>query len=666
MSKENLSNHSFLVNSTENDTLYSDTIRHKNLDDQFEENTVRQVELQESFTKEIKMSVESAYSVLNNPVDYLVAYVKESEERFYDLASEIKQDGDSTQNENLLFSEQTKNNLEKLLNVAIMTNIDHEKLYEKIETRNEDKRYVLTYIYLNLCSFLLKKKKSIDLSKILKRARDQSENIRILVLENLVSLYEQSPSEIFSQFILSLRDPKKKIQEIALDSIRKIFSTSKNSEDLAEQLELHLTESIVGKITANVADFLYEYYESISDSNRQCAVAHFCSNQKVSDLISKFKAEEKNTYKNYHLILKKCNIEVFRNVRLTKKQKDKYFEFILKTFKQSEKCCFQETCHLKILNILGYSNLEKIFEFLQIIKENKNLLFITIDILNQINIKIFKDSDKTVPIIRFFGETTVSHTETLFVLLKKLESDFEIYINEILPKIEHVQMIGYFNTPPQDNVGILWKGLWLIKEEKFDEIEKLEFFEYKGEPIEKYRQVLQFIMDEIRKLDGKTSSDESKTILAAIKTIFNKGLDHVTLHIDQFPKNIQFYSFLIHFLCYGYLRRESVYLHGSLSNFKVFIKKCTDLGLLVDIGFDFLVGCTNKKGIKEISTVTLKKLKKHGSLHIFTKMKDLISKKVEMMNLVPFIDILTLDERIILENMADGAFKEALKSKCTE
>ncbi|KRH92749.1 putative Armadillo-like helical protein, partial [Pseudoloma neurophilia] len=546
--------------------------------------------------------------------------------------------------------------------------------------------------------------------KILPRAKDIDERLRKIVVKNLIIFYEHDQPAILKQLLLSLRDPKYDVQSLALSHIKTIFQNQENKDVLAEQLLEQVNEFLLSKTQQDVSDLLFDYFVSKKDEKIQLYVLSKCSNEKISIFLKDLKKKYKHPQQIYHFLYHNCTSDIFERLKLQKKQQNDYFNYVLKYFTESEKCCSQENCHLLILVAIGYKNLENILELLKVIKENRENTKIIVEYLYRLKSKVFVSSQKTAEIIRLLANSPQNHYEEFFILLKNLESNFKPLIDEILPNIKHKKLIKFFNTPPIDNAGVIYQGLWNIRDKNFDRVDNLKFFkkedhvqeqadfemlsqilpqndfsvenapihkkysaqkiplkfDVKKSDISEYTEVLTFLIEEIRTNESKIVSQDGLQMISCMKSILIQSINHISLQMDDYIRNGNFYDFLVTFLCFGYFTFESTYLYESPSHLKTFVKKCKDLPLVLDVGLNFLISTNNKKISKEITGLIAQKIKNKPSNILFNKMKDLVVRKVDLMKICLFVDFLSLEERIILESMTEGELKTFLKNKCTE
>ncbi|KRH94067.1 putative Armadillo-like helical protein, partial [Pseudoloma neurophilia] len=145
---------SFLVNTDTNDTLLSNTVRHKNLNDQFSENTIGRLELEESLniSPNIITPIINDELIINNSLEYLINFFKNDTESFFDCFNYLKID------ENI-------EKFEKLANIAILLKIDQSKICDRMTSQHFQERYIATYIFVNMAIFQLKTEKSVKKNK---------------------------------------------------------------------------------------------------------------------------------------------------------------------------------------------------------------------------------------------------------------------------------------------------------------------------------------------------------------------------------------------------------------------------------------------------------------------------------------------------------------------
>lgn len=750
--------YSFLK-SMENDTLLSDTIRNQDLIEQFSQNTIGRLELEESLRNENIVMTDELIS--NNSIDYLTRIFNSNPDRFYECFGCLEID------ENF-------EKFEKLANIAILLKFDHNRICECMKQRDVRKRYVSTFILINMMVFSFKTGKNLEpdkisnkspkkkrfnkkllkekheqqkkdetwtqmdiLGDILARAKDTDDKVRAMVIKNILLFYEYEPDSVLRQLIVSMRDPKVHIQTLAFSHIKTIFKQTETREILVDQLVQQIINGLPVSISQIIGDFLFEYFVETKNEKSQFYILPHCSSEKISNVIKKYKKSYKEAPLLYHMLYIKCSVNIFENISFTKKEKNKYFQFILQYYTKSQICCDKEECHLKILHKMKYNDLENISRLLETIRENRSGTKILIDLLIDIKPKVFVDYPKTPQLLKLIANSPQNHCPEFFTLLKKLYKNFEFTVDEILPQIKHKELIIYFNTDPIDDIGVIYKACWNIKENKYDQIENLKFSsnmatmksvglqeshveihqgnisekvpsshidteknniqdqneitdEEKGtersnenksktrnslesdlnpefvKDISEYSTVLKFLIEQIRNNESKIANQEAQEMVNAMKSVLRQTIDHISNQMDNFSKNTNFYEFLITFLSYGYFRSESTRLYNSPSNLKVFLKKCKDIPLLIDTSLNYLVSTQAKKNIREISNIIAVKLKRQPTVHLFNKLKEMCKQKVEMMNTALLINFISLDERIILENMATGEFKAFLKSKCTE
>lgn len=654
--KENDSNLSFLVNSLENDTIFSDTSKDKNLNEQFSENTVGLFELKENAVNEDLHQLKKISSdddfIINNSLDFLVEYYKMNESLFLDIFHKLSID-------------ENKEKFEKLANIAILIKFNLSKLIDLTKIMDINTRYASTFVSIFLLIYEIKIGKTVNLDLILKRARDKDQRIRKIVINEIFNFYDISKDEIRNQLFLSLRDPNKSIQEKALEGIQKICLDESNNENFLLNLESIIREQLSGQIQRTAADFLFDIFEKNKNEEKKLSILKICSFSKIEILINQLKKKEKDIFIVYHILYEKCTIQVFDSFEFTHAQKNKYCTFIINSFKNSKKCCVKENCHLKILSAINFKNLKLIFELLEITKENSKNISIIIELLSKIETKRLANSEYTESILKIIASNKKNHTENFIILLQRLEEKMQSIILEIIKTIKHKKLIGYFNIEPSDNFGILCKALWHLRDKKFDEIKKIEFFDYKNEDIQEISKILLYLINRYEKIKNKNLIDNSKEFVEAIKIICDKSIEFLSLNMAKIKKNDIFYDFLITFLLKGYFQSHKSLLFKSFSNLKQFIKKSQDMDLIINIVIEFLLKNNKSSNIKEISTIFIKKMKNRPSIQIFNILKGLILEKKEMKNFKFLIPILSLDERIILENIAEGEFKQELKSKCT-
>ncbi|ELQ74454.1 putative Armadillo-like helical protein, partial [Trachipleistophora hominis] len=593
--------------------------------------------------------------ILKNSLEYLSQVFKQHPDLYFKCWNNIKQNNDQAK-------------FEKLSNLALLSKIDENQVFEHTTSPSERIRYIATFVTIRIFMYRMKTNHDFDIDIVLNRLRDVYHPIRVVVVREIFSFYEKFGTLVIDKLLLALHDSKDEVRVEVLRTLRRLYNKYKMEIGFVDIIKRLASDGISSSTRSEAADFLYDVFSAEDKEDDLFGVLVNCHPNKIKNVIMKIKKEKKDIYEVYHFLYNKSGMEIFRNIEIRKKGLDAYLDHVIDRISRSEQCCRKGNCHLHVLSTYRHTNLEKIYTLLSIVKDSRADIEIILKVLERIKNDVYVNSTYTTQILDKLYEYGQIYRLNYFSLLKRLETDYQPYVNEIVKRIEHEDLIKYFNVEPFNNAGVIYKALWHINSDQYDKVKTLVFSDRNDDNFDELTELIFFLRSKIDDLSKSTNAEDVQDMKDAFEFIYMQSITYLSTKIDQFKRDDNFYYNLTKFICNGNFKDKAGVIFRSAKHYRSLMVKCKDLGLLIELFTHFL---GYEKGIRtkylEKMTKTFKlRLKNYPSTEIFLILRGFQNEGASMDNFIPLIDMLSLDECIILENTAVGRFKEKLKEKCVE
>lgn len=593
--------------------------------------------------------------ILNNSLEYLSKIVRRHPDLYFKCWNNIKQNNDQAK-------------FEKLSNLALLSKIDENKVFEHTTDPSETVRYIATFISVRIFMYKMKTNHDFDINIVLNRLKDVYYPTRMVVIQELFLFYEKFGTLVIDKLLLALHDSKDEVRVEALRTLRKLYKKYIIEIDFVDIIKKLAREAISCSTRSAAADFLYDMFSAEDREDELLGILGSCHPNRIRNVIQKIKKQGKNIYDVYHLLYNKSGVEVFQNIEIRKRGLETYLDHVIDRIRRSVPCCRKGNCHLLILNMYRHTNLEKVYALLLVVKDSRTSIEIIVQMLERIKNEVYVNSNCTTKVLDRLYEYGQIYRLNYFNLLKKLETDYQSYVNEIVKKIEHEDLIKYFDVEPLNNAGVIYKALWHINSDQVDQVRTLVFSDRNDDNFDELSELVRFVHSKMDELSRNISTDDVQDMMHAFEFIYTQSIAYLSTKIDQFPRDGSFYNNLTKFICTGVFKDKAGIIFRSAKHYRFLMIKCKDISLLIELFTDFL---RNEKNIKtkcleKMAKTFKQRLRNYPSTELFLTLKRFVSVGVNMSNFIPLIDILSLDERIVLENVASGKFKDKLKETCVE